>query len=162
MQVLNRLEWLTLTNKRYSGDRLFVIPFDGNDFNKYKVDSMYDLCNRSDNICKELLKIICFCDYLEANDIIIDDTTRIYYYQMLISMYTYEYNKKRRYINNGIKNAKEKGIYKGRKKIKIDPLFFDRVMNDYLSKEITANEAAKLLKISLSTFFRRIKEKNKN
>lgn len=112
---------------------------------------MYDLYNRSDNIYRELLKIICLGNYLEPNDIIIDDTTRIYYYRMLISMYGYEYNKKRRYINNGIKNTKEKGIYKGRKQIKIDPLFFDKVMNDYLSKKITANEAAKLLKISLST-----------
>lgn len=60
--------------------------------------------------------------------------------------------KKRRYINNGIKNAKEKGIYKGRKQIKIDLLFFDKVMNDYLSKEITANEAAKLLKLVFPHF----------
>lgn len=80
MQVLNRLEWLALTNKRYSGDRLFVILFDGNSFNKYKVDSMYDLCNRPDNIYRELLKLICLGDYFESNDIIIDDTTRIYYY----------------------------------------------------------------------------------
>lgn len=159
MQALNRLEWLIKTNKRYSGDRFFVIPFDGKDTVSYKERSMYDLVKRSDALNKKLLEIICFGDYLYADDIIIDDKSRLYYYRLLMPMYIREFERKKRLKICGIEKAKEQNVYKGRRQIKIDPLLFDRVANDYLNGKISADQASLILKISRATFFRRLRER---
>ena len=159
MQALNRLEWLIKTNKRYSGDRFFVMPFDGKDAVSYKERSMYDLVRRSDSLNKKLLEIICFGDYLYADDIIIDDKSRFYYYRLLMPMYIREFERKKKLRMRGIENAKEQKVYKGRRQIKIDPLLFDRVANDYLHGKISADQASSILKISRATFFRRLRER---
>ncbi len=161
MQALNRLEWLIRTNKRYSGDRFFVIPFDGKEAVSYKERSMFDLVKRSDSLHKKLLEIICFGDYLYADDIVIDDNSRSYYYRLLMAMYIREYERKRTLKMNGIEKRKEQYAYKGRTKIMIDPLLFERVANEYLYGKISAENAALLLKISRATFFRRLKERKK-
>ena len=142
MQALNRLEWLIKTNKRYSGDRFFVMPFDGKDAVSYKERSMYDLVKRSDSLNKKLLEIICFGDYLYADDIIIDDKSRLYYYRLLMPMYIREFERKKKLRMRGIEKAKEQNVYKGRGQIKIDPLLFDRVANDYLHGKISADQAS--------------------
>ena len=159
MQALNRLEWLIKTDKRYSGDRFFVMPFDGKDAVSYKERSMYDLVRRSDSLNKKLLEIICFGDYLYADDIIIDDKSRLYYYRLLMPMYIREFERKKRLRMRGIEKAKEQNVYKGRGRIKIDPLLFDRVATDYLNGKISANQASLILKISRATFFRRVRER---
>lgn len=159
MQTLNRLEWLIRTNKRYSGDGFFVMPFEEKDSTTYREKSMYDLVKRSDNIHKKLLQIICFGDYLYAEDITIDDISRGHYYRVLMPIYTREYERRRVQRNVGIARAKERGAYKGRTQIKIDPLLFDRVANDYLHGKISADQAATTLGISKSTFFRRLRER---
>lgn len=159
MQALNRLEWLIKTNKRYSGDRFFVMPFDGKDAVSYKEHSMYDLVRRSDSLTKKLLEIICFGDYLYADDIIIDDKSRLYYYRLLMPMYIREFERKKRLRMLGIEKAKEQNVYKGRGQIKIDPLLFDRVANDYLHGKISADQASLILKISRATFYRRLRER---
>ena len=159
MQALNRLEWLMKTNKRYSGDRFFVMPFDDKDAVSYKERSMYDLVRRSDSLNKKLLEIICFGDYLYADDIVIDDNSRLYYYRLLMPMYIREFERKKRLRMRGIEKAKEQNVYKGRGKIKIDPLLFDRVANDYLHGKISADQASLILKISRATFFRRLRER---
>ena len=159
MQALNRLEWLIKTNKRYSGDRFFVMPFDGEDAVSYKAHSMYDLVRRSDSLNKKLLEIICFGDYLYADDIVIDDKSRPYYYRLLMPMYIREFERKKRLRMRGIEKAKEQNVYKGRGKIKIDPLLFDKVSNDYLHGKISADQASLILKISRATFFRRLRER---
>ena len=159
MQTLNRLEWLIRTNKRYSGDGFFVMPFEEKDSTTYREKSMYDLVKRSDNIHKKLLQIICFGDYLYAEDITIDDISRGHYYRVLMPIYTREYERRRVQRNVGIARAKERGAYKGRTQIKIDPLLFARVANDYLHGKISADQAATTLGISKSTFFRRLRER---
>ena len=59
---------------------------------------------------------------------------------------------------DGIKRAKKDGKYQGRKAIQIDELAFNDAVRKFTSKQISANDAAKKLGISLSTFYRRIKE----
>lgn len=161
MQSLNRLEWLIRTDKRYSGDRFFVLPSAGNDTVRYRTGSMYDLVKRSDGIIKKLLEIICFGDFLYTDDIVVDDSSRSYYYRLLMRMYIHEYERKKALKNKGIASAKERNVYRGRARIKMDPLFFYRVSNDYLKGKISAEQASSSLKISRSTFFRRLKEVKK-
>ncbi len=157
MQALNRLEWLMKSNKRYSGDRFFVIPISGNETIRYRKQSMYELVKRSDNLIKKLLGIICFGDYLESSEIVIDDTTRGMYYRLFLPMYIREYENMQTARKRGIENAKQNNVYKGREQIKIDPLLFQKVRNDYVHGKISADYAANILGISKSTFFRRIK-----
>ena len=157
METLNRLEWLIKTKTRYSGDNLFVLPYADNEI--YKKHSMFDLVKRSDNINKALLTVICAGDYLYADDITIDDSTRGDYYRLLMPVYMREYNLKKIAQQKGIETAKERKVYKGREKLKIDPLLFEKVSTEYLNNKITAETAAHTLKISKSTFFRRLKEK---
>lgn len=161
MQALNRLEWLIRTNTRYSGDRFFVIPFDGNDNYIYNVRSMYDLVNRMDSLNRKLLEIICFGDYLYTDDVVIDDESRSYYYKLLMPMYIRDFTRKKKLKTSGITKAKEQNLYKGRGQIKIDPLLFDRVASDYKHRKITIDQAIAILKISRSTFFRRLREHNR-
>ena len=59
----------------------------------------------------------------------------------------------------GIEKAKEKKAYKGRKQIKIDPLLFNKVANEYVNGKISADQASIMLKISRATFFRRLRER---
>lgn len=57
----------------------------------------------------------------------------------------------------GIEVAKEKGIYKGRKKVMPDN--FDKVYDKWQRGEVTATAAMRQLNMSKSTFYRRAKEK---
>lgn len=159
MTSLNRLEWLIHTETRYSGDRLFVRPFDGNDSVEYYRQSMYDLVIKSDDVCRKLLQIICFGDYLYADDVTIDDESRPYYYRILMSMYIHEYERKRAYRNLGIEKAKEMNVYKGRPRIITDSLLFDKIATDYLSGKISWQSACNMLGISRATFYRRLRNR---
>ena len=161
MKSLNRLEWLIRTDMLYSGDRLYVRRRSEIDDEPYiKLDSMFELTNRSDTLNKALLNIICYGDYLNCKEISINDKNRKDYYDLLMPIYIREYHLKRDRITYGIGRAKANNVYKGRKKISIDPLLFRRVAKDYLEKIITLDEALKILKISKSTFFRRLRDLN--
>lgn len=158
LQSLNRLEWLVRTDKRYSGDRLFVMPYDGKDYVTYVEHSMYDLVKKADSIYKKLLEIICMGDYLYADDLTIDDDSRTHYYNILMPIYMHEYNKKKLSKDIGIDRAKENNVYQGRRRIKIDPLLLNKIADDYLHGTTSAEKAAAQLNISKATFFRRLKE----
>lgn len=59
----------------------------------------------------------------------------------------------------GIAAAKELGKYKGRKPIQ--PTNFDKVVAQWQNGEITATEAMKILKLSKTTFYRKVKSSRK-
>lgn len=61
----------------------------------------------------------------------------------------------------GIKIAKEKGIYKGRKPI-LKPSNWNDVYSQYQAKEITANEAMKKLNLKRNTFYKFSKQEKYN
>lgn len=158
MQSLNRLEWLMRSRKKYSGDRLFVVPCEGHETVSYQTKSMYDLVKKSDTINKKLLQIICLGDYLYTDEIVIDDDTRNCYYRLLMPMYVKDFETAKAKRKSGIEKAKLQKVYKGRLRIKIDPLLFDRVEKDYSRKEMSVDEASLALGVSKSTFLRRMKE----
>lgn len=159
MKSLNRLEWLIKTDTRYSGDRLYVKERRNieND-SVINIDSMFNLVKRVDSINEVLLDIICYGDYLECKEITINDNNRKDYYDLLMPIYIKEYSLRRNQIMQGIKVAKENGTYKGRKKIMLDPLLFRKTGQEYQNGNISLEEALRKLKISKSTFFRRLKD----
>lgn len=69
-----------------------------------------------------------------------------------------EKNKKRR--EEGIKNAKEKGVKFGRPKKRLPGTFYP-VYKDWINKKITAAGAARFLNISRGTFYNWVKIKEK-
>lgn len=157
MQSLNRLEWLIRTDKQYSGDRLYVGKYE--DVCDIKVNSMYDTVKKSDRITKELLSIICSGNRLYSDEVTIDDSTRKLYYDLLMPMYIKNYEQKKIRMRDGIESAKENGVYRGRKRIAIDPLLFDKVAEEYSEQRMTSDQAAEKLGISVATFFRRMKKR---
>ena len=160
MKSLNRLKWLLKTDTRYSGDRLYVKERSTLDDNRtIKTDSMFDLVKRSDSLSKVLLEIICYGNYLQCNEITINDNNRKYYYDLLMPMYKKEYSLKKERIEKIRKLALEEKKYKGRKEIAVDPLLFEKVSQEYKSKSISLNEALNTLKISRATFFRKLNKK---
>lgn len=70
-----------------------------------------------------------------------------------------EFRKQRQ--TEGIAIAKEKGVYKGRKKIETKDNFVD-VYNSWKNNEITAVKAMDLLSLKKNTFYRRVKEYEEN
>lgn len=57
----------------------------------------------------------------------------------------------------GIKIAKSQGKYKGRQPMQIDEDLFKRYYKKWINKEITAVDFQKVLKVSRSTLYRRLK-----
>lgn len=58
----------------------------------------------------------------------------------------------------GIALAKKNGVYKGRQPIKIDEVYFRKIVGRWREGEISAKEAMRLLNLKPNTFYRRVKE----
>ncbi len=163
MKYLNQLEWLIRTNKRYSGDKLFVqSPQD----KSIHLDSVNELGDRSAVICRKMLEAICYGSTIETQTFTINDKNRKQYYDLLIALYSTE----RKYLDDrrrtGIAESAIEGKYRGRVRKKIDKLEAQEIFLDYAAHKISSMEAATKLNISKSTFLRRYNEykidKNEN
>lgn len=154
MQYLNQLEWLTKTDTHYVGDRLYVRKTTS----AYENNITFSKLKRNVDIQKRLLEYICAGRSFSYEGFIIDDSNRSVCYNLLYRLFRREAERIKNLQADGIKRAKEEGKYKGRKAIQIDELAFNDVVCKYKRKQISASDAAKKLGISLSTFFRRIKE----
>ena len=158
MQYLNQLEWLIRTETQYSGDRLFVKRPENKSL---KIDAISTLGNRSPIICRKLLEVICYGDSVFAPTMLIDDSNRKQYYDLLMALYITE----RKFIDArrsaGIEASAKKGNYKGRARIKLDKLAAQEIYSDYEAQKISSTEASQMLGISKSTFLRRYREYNK-
>lgn len=155
MQYLNQLEWLIRTDTTYPGDNFFVQrPED----KSIKVDSITSFGDRSAVICRKMLEIICYGNTIISPPVIINNTNRKEYFNLLMSLYSTE----KKYIDSrrceGISVSAKKGNYKGRERIKIDKLASQEIFLEYEAKKISSTEAAKKLSISNSTFLRRYRE----
>lgn len=61
----------------------------------------------------------------------------------------------------GIAIAKDKGVYKGRKPIEVDAELWDNLYNQWKQGEITATKFMELIELKPNTFYRRVKEYEK-
>ena len=73
-------------------------------------------------------------------------------------MYRLDRRKRKERQNAGIENAKEKGVYRGRKRKEIDPEFFTDIVVKFRTGEVSMEEALKMTGFSKSTFYRRMRE----
>ena len=155
MQYLNRLEWLIRTDTIYPGDGLYVCKKE-NEF--LEISSIEELGNRSSIISRKVLEVICSGGNIITKDFSIDDSNRKAYYELFMAMYKTE----RKYLDDrrksGIKKSSEQGNYAGRSRIKIDKMELNDIFDAYEAGKIKCREAAEMLQISASTFFRRYRE----
>lgn len=81
--------------------------------------------------------------------------------EVLATMAEQERNNIRQRQAEGIAIAKEKGIYKGRKKIEVDDTF-KKAYDQWKNNEITATKAMELTGLKRNTFYRRVAEYEEN
>lgn len=81
--------------------------------------------------------------------------------EVLATMAEQERNNIRQRQAEGIAIAKEKGIYKGRKKIEVDDTF-KKAYDQWKNNEITATKAMELTGLKRNTFYRRVAEYKEN
>jgi hypothetical protein len=158
MQYLNQLEWLIRTDTKYIGDRLYVRkPYSQNFSDTIHLDNEIAKSKKSYDIQKKLLDGICAGFNIEYEEFIINDSNRKTCYDLLYRLFSQECKRLRKLQSDGISKAKSEGKYKGRKSIPIDDTKLYEVWRKYKNKKITLEEATNLLNISVSTFYRRIK-----
>ncbi len=159
MTYLNRLEWLIRTETRYSGDPMVVDRYDPDDwkrtvsFEEMEVEEI-----RSTSLMKKLLHEICLGHHIHAPQFQVEDHNRKAYHALLMSLY----RKERKYIREqqatGVRKAAEEGHFKGRKRISLDTMKQHEVFSAYRQGRLKESDAVRKLKVSRSTFFRRLKE----
>jgi len=173
LAYLDKLEWLIRTDKIYTGDSLIVERFKEpkvkNNLNdlivddEINVDSINDLGKDSYEVLGNLLKIITYGAYLKTEGFFINDENRLNIYTLIYTVYRNEYQKTKKRQREGIEQAKNKNVYKGRKKIEVSIPKLNEVVEKMKAKEITEQEAMKILGLSSrSTLYRRIKEFTSN
>ncbi|MBN1071521.1 recombinase family protein [Clostridium botulinum] len=81
--------------------------------------------------------------------------------EVLATMAEQERNNIRQRQAEGIAIAKQKGVYKGRKKIEVDDTFKE-IYNKWKANEITAVKAMELTGLKRNTFYRRVAEYEEN
>ena len=161
MDYLNRLEWLIRTNKKYSGDHLYVESYDELHDNGavFDCDGALKNSKRSVAALRSLLKEICYGNTIYQNGkCIVNDDNRKIMYNLFMSLYQTE----RKHIQNtqkaGITKAKGEGKYQGRKSIKIDDARFNDLVHMFMTDQLSEAEVCAKLGISRSSFYRRLRQ----
>lgn len=159
MEYLDKIEWLIRTDTRYIGDGLYVRPFEerevGADVDV--ADAIAGAAN-SEQAARAVLSALCRGDALFLNGEPIADSERKVLHDVLLSMYEKAYRAREEKRVSGVRAAAERGAYKGRKRKPMDELVLREVVSSYEARELDAEEAAARLGVSVSTFFRRLKE----
>ena len=142
----NRPEFQSMMNYVSAGDIIYI-----NDFSRLS-RSVTDLLNIIAELEKRQIGLISLKENLDTST-----ATGKLMLKMIAAINEFERaNLLERQIE-GIKIAKEKGIYKGRKPI-LKPFNWNDVYAQYQAKEITASEAMKKLNLKRNTFYKFVHE----
>lgn len=176
LDYYDRFEWLLRSGKRCGDDNLIVVRKRENrhfDVNKEEIDlnqlqpgdkvflnHLYDITSADKDFsdCVYRLLINGAEVYLSKEQRWIEAEERRAMLYLLLSMKQYAGNTTSIHQNNGIRLAKQAGKYRGRTKIAIDPIFFQKVAEQFMKKEIREEQALSTLGITRATFYRRLRE----
>jgi len=153
-------------------DEVFIDRMSGKNTNRPELQKMMDYVRRGDTVIVESISrfarntrdLLDLVEHLSAKGVefvskkeAIDTTTPTG--KFMLTVFGAVAELEREYIlqrqREGIAAAKQQGKYKGRKAIQ--PPNFERVVAQWRCGEITAVEAMKMLGMSKSTFYRRVK-----
>ena len=141
---MERAELNIMLNQLREGDSVTVLSIDRLGRNTR------DILTIVDKITEQKASLVCLSPHFTSAD---------HYGEFFLSMLACFAQLERKQIlerqMQGIKIAKQAGKYKGRKPKTIEN--FEAVYKQWCDEKITAEQAAKLLEISRSTFYRRIK-----
>jgi len=176
LDYYDRFEWLLRTNMRSSQDNLIVerrrleqeiCEYSGQSIENLQygdrviVDSIESISNNLNEFSDIFFKFI-------SNGVDITDRTESFSIEALqrtaiLRFLIFERKLYKRKIEatqkKGINQAKEKGLYQGRKPIEVDPQILLSVAQDLKKNCISVQEAMKRTKISSrSTFYRKMKK----
>ena len=176
LDYYDRFEWLLRSESRCGDDNLYVIrkPFENkiiSDLSKINIKNLHfediieieSLCAFQSSNAKliedmfTLLQSGARIHLLDENRYIDNSERKIMLYLLKNMIEVLDQNN-RAHREEGIKQAREKGKYKGRKPIEIDEQLLKLVALDFLSNRISEYEAMEKLGIkSRATFYRKIK-----
>ena len=151
MDYMDPIEYLIRSKEQYSGDPLFLLPFEEKEtvsFDDYKSN-----CTNS-ALIKKILSSLCLGDDVSINGQIINDDNRKAFHDVLISLYARSYKQDKEKQMKGIDVAKKEHIYKGRKPIQTDKLLFLELLAKVENKETTPKEAIQRLGITKAKYYR--------
>ena len=180
LDYYDRFEWLLRSESRCGDDNLYVIrkPFENkiiSDLSKINIKNLHfgdiieieSLCAFQSSNAKliedmfMLLQSGARIHLLDENRYIDNSERKIMLYLLKNMIEVLDQNN-RVHREEGIKQAREKGKYKGRKPIEIDEQLLKLVALDFLSNRISEYEAMEKLGIkSRATFYRKIKSYRK-
>lgn len=159
MEYLNQLEWLIRTDTQYSGDRLYAIRWrDDLTGQSVTYGDITGGLQRCTPALKAILEAICAGNRIEADGFTIDDANRSAWYSLLMDLYRREYQWRKDRRREGIQKGSASGHYAGRKRLPMDLPMWEDVILRFRHNQLSGQEAADLLGVSKSTFFRRLKE----
>lgn len=160
MEYLDKIEWLIRTNTRYIGDGLYVqAPEDGGIAQAADVTDMIARAVNSEQAARTVLMSLCRGDALLLNGRTVAVDERKVLHAVLLDMYKKSYRVREEKRLSGVRLAAERGTYRGRKRKPVDELVLRETISRYESHDLSAEEAAMQLGVSVSTFFRRLKER---
>lgn len=146
----NRPEFKNMMNYIREGDTIYI-----KDFSRLS-RSTSDLLNIISELEKRKIGLISLKENLDTST-----ATGKLMLTMIAAINEFERTNLLERQKEGIKIAKEKGIYKGRKPIE-KPLNWNDVYTQYQIKEVTAAEAMKKLNLRRNTFYKFVKEELSN
>lgn len=177
LDYYDRFEWLLRTETKCGDDNLIVVrkPEENHDrvnltqlncrylFPGYEIEiqSLDDFGSSSAKLIDEMYQLLQSGSriFIRSENRYIEDNERRTMLYLLKNMMlsSDRYNRMRR--EDGIREAKEKGKYRGRKPIDIDSQLLKRVSYEFNHHMISEQEAMKQLGLSSrSTFYRKIKD----
>lgn len=150
MDYMDPIKYLILSDKRYSGDTLFVIDY----YDRKTVVIDVDNYRNSIAVIKNIVSNLAGGNNVKINDEIIDDTNRKPFFNIFYKIYEKMYDSSKEKQKEGIEKAKQEKKYKGRKPISVDILKFDYLEEKVEKKEITRQDLMKELGISKDKYYR--------
>ena len=150
MDYMDPIKYLILSDKRYSGDTLFVIDY----YDRKTVIMDIDNYRNSISVIKNIVSNLTGGNNVKINDEIIDDTNRKTFFNIFYKIYEKMYDSSKEKQKEGIEKAKQEKKYKGRKPISVDILKFDYLEEKVEKKEITRQDLMKELGISKDKYYR--------
>ena len=163
--------------KRHGIDKWFMEKVSAKNTEREQLKLLLDFCREGDTIfvhdfsrlarnTGDLLKLIEFLEkksvHLVSNKENIDSGTPTgkLMLTMIGAINEFERTNLLERQKEGIEIAKKKGVYKGRKRIEIDPAIWKELMQRYQRREIDKTQIARELHISRNTLYR-LMERNK-
>lgn len=174
LDYYDRFEWLLRSEKRCGDDNLIVVrkrpprSFDNtSDLNdiqpgdQLNLNKMYDVSSKNSELTYSIYRALMSGAkiYIRSELRFLTQTERESMLYLLREML--EYNDHYSVIRQkeGIRLAKAKGKYHGRKRIPVDPLLLKRTEYEFRQGQLSEKDAMNVLNIhSRSTFYRRLKE----